>query len=285
LLKGSIDTHVHFSPDVQPRRFTALEAALDAREMGLSAIVIKSHSYPTAPLASLVSGLVPGIAVFGGVCLDHEAGGLSFAVVEASAKLGGKIVWMPVFCAANSMPLVISKLNLHFGGESISIIDRNGKLVPEMDDILKVIKEHDMTLATGHISAREILALVDKARQLGITRIVVTHAMSTFLAESVLTPEERQMLAKEGVLMEHTAWEISPTGGGANPADIVAAIKSEGPENCVMSTDFGGMLHPNVPEGMRMFISSMLKYGLGEEEINFMVKINPARMLGLKPEG
>lgn len=284
LLRGSIDSHIHFAPDVQPRRFTALEAALEAREAGMRAILIKNHSYPTAPLAGLISELVPGIEVFGSVCLDHEVGGLNFDAVETSAKLGGKIVWMPVFCAANSMPIVAEKLNLHFGGPGISIIDATGRLLPVLDDILEVIKEHDMTLATGHISPREIFALVEKARGIGIANIVVTHAMSDFLAESILTAEERQDLAREGILIEHTAWEISPTGGCALPADIVAAIKSEGAENCIMSTDFGGLLHPNVPEGMRMFIGAMLKYGLTEDEVELMVKVNPARILGLESE-
>lgn len=284
ILRGSIDGHVHFAPDIQPRRFTAIEAALAAREMGLRGIVIKSHSYPTGPLASMVSEIIPEIAVFGGICLDHEVGGLNAHAVEASAKLGGKIVWMPVFCSANSKALIASRLGTEIAGDGISLLDVNGKLAPEVTEILHIIKEYDMVLATGHISAREILTLVDKAKQLGIAKIVVTHAMSDFLSESILTPDERQMLAKEGVLIEHCAWQISPTGGRTDPAEVAESIKREGPRNCIMSTDSGGVLHPNVPEGMRMFIGSMLKYGLSEEDVTYMVKLNPARLLGLPPE-
>lgn len=145
---------------IMPRRFNALET-------GLGGIVLKNHSYPTVHLASLVSKLVPDIAVFGGICLEYECG---------------------------------------------------GKLVPEAVDILKITKDYDMVLATGHISSREIFALVDKAKQLGVAKIVVTHAMSNFLSESILKPEERQMLAKEGVLIEHCVWQISPTGGRTDPA-------------------------------------------------------------------
>lgn len=281
LLRGALDTHIHFAPDMMPRRFNALETALIAREAGLRGIILKNHNYPTDALSKLVSELVPDLAIFGGVCLDHEVGGLNLHAVEASAKLGGKIVWMPVFCSANSKALVERKLGLHIAGEGISILDKNGKLVPEVTEILKIIKYHDMVLATGHISAREILTLVDKARQVGVKKIVVTHAMSDFLSESILKPEERQMLAKEGVLIEHTAWQISPTGGKTDPEVVAASIKREGPENCIMSTDFGGLWHPNVPEGLRMFISAMLRAGLSEEDITCMVKTNPARLLGL----
>ncbi|MCH8864215.1 MAG: hypothetical protein IIB13_02465 [Chloroflexi bacterium] len=49
LLKGAIDSHLHFSPDSMPRRYNALESALKAQEAGLRGIVIKNHTYPTAP--------------------------------------------------------------------------------------------------------------------------------------------------------------------------------------------------------------------------------------------
>ena len=98
LLRGSIDTHLHFSPSPYVTwRQNALESAITARDAGLRAIVLKNHSYPTAALASLVSALVPGIEVFGGLCLEYECGGLNPYAVDAEARLGAKIVWMPVF--------------------------------------------------------------------------------------------------------------------------------------------------------------------------------------------
>lgn len=281
ILKGCIDMHVHFGPDILPKRYNALETALIARDAGIRGIVLKHNYYPTAPLASLVSELVPEISVFGSICLESECGGLNIHAVETAAKLGAKVVWMPVFSSANSRALVARKVGLDVGGDGISILGMDGKLVPEAVDILKVIKDYDMVLATGHVSAREIVALADKAKQLGVVKVVVTHAMSDFLSESILKPEERQTLAKEGFLIEHTAAEISPTAGRADPAEFAAAIKSEGPGNCIMSTDSGGLLHPNVAEGMRMFISTMLRCGLSEQDITSMVKLNPARLLGL----
>jgi len=49
----------------------------------------------------------------------------------------------------------------------------------------------------------------------------------------------------------------------------------------MMSTDFGQIYHPPAPEGMRMFIGTMLRYGLTQAEVELMVKANPARLLGL----
>lgn len=285
ILRGSIDMHVHFDPEPGAfRRKNALETALAAQEMGLRGIVLKNHNYMTAPLASLVSELVPDIAVWGSICLDYECGGLNAYAVETAAKLGAKVVWLPCLCSTNSKTLVARRVGIDVGGDGISILGEHGRLVPEVVEILRIIKDYDMVLATGHISAREIIAVVDKAKQLGVVKMMVTHAMSSFLSESILSPDERQMLAKEGVLMEHTAFEISPTIVRANPADVAAAIKSEGPRNCIMSTDLGDWSNPPVAEGMRMFISSMIKCGLSEEDITYMVNLNPARLMGLQPE-
>ena len=285
LVRGAIDMHVHFAPEPGVSRHkNALESALTARALGLGGIVLKNRLYQTAPLAELVTQLVPGIAVFGAICLDYESGGLSVLAVESAAKMGARVVWLPVFSAANSKFLVERKVGIHIPGDGISLLDKGGKLLPEVIDILKVVKDYNMVLATGHISAREILVVVEKARQLAIDKIVVTHAMSDHISDEILTADERQGLAKAGVFIEHTAWEISPTGGRADPAEVVAAIKSEGPDNCIMSTDFGGPAHPSVAEGMRLFITTMLKNGLSPEEITRMVKLNPARLLGLEPE-
>jgi hypothetical protein len=48
-----------------------------------------------------------------------------------------------------------------------------------------------------------------------------------------------------------------------------------------MSTDLGQSYNPPAPEGMRMFIATLLRKGLKAEEIETMVKTNPAKLLGL----
>ena len=60
--------HVHHTPDLtMPTRADALGIARQAGEMGMRAIVIKNQSYPTAPLAAMVSQLVPEVKVFGSI--------------------------------------------------------------------------------------------------------------------------------------------------------------------------------------------------------------------------
>jgi hypothetical protein len=53
-------------------------------------------------------------------------------------------------------------------------------------------------------------------------------------------------------------------------------IKTIGSERCILSTDLGQPQNPTPVEGMRLFIATMLHHGLTPDEINLMVKKNPA---------
>ena len=281
ILRGSIDMHVHHGPDaLLQRRLDALETAKQAREFGMRGIILKSHDYPTAALAHLVNQLVPEVSTFGGLCLDYESGGLNTFTVETSAKLGAQVVWMPTFSAANSRSKAADALGIKLSGEGITIL-QGGKLVPEVTDILHIIKDYDIVLASGHLSPRETFALVEEAKRIEISKVIITHPLERGVVEEFLGLEAQQQLANEGAFIEHCFLTLMPTGGKLDPGQMVAAIRAVGAEHCIMSTDFGQIYHPPTPEGMRMFIGTMLRYGLTQAEVELMVKVNPARLLGL----
>ena len=63
--------HIHHAPDPRmERRMDALQLALQAKKVGMRAIVLKSHDYPTTPVAYTVSQMVQDIAVLGSIALD-----------------------------------------------------------------------------------------------------------------------------------------------------------------------------------------------------------------------
>jgi len=285
LLQGAYDMHVHFGPEAEmTRRFDALETALHAREMGLAGFVLKNRTYCTAPLASMVSRLVPDIRVFGSLTLDAEVGGLNYRAVKAAAGIGTRVLWMPVFHSSNSMSVVQRTFNPNLIGPAISILDGSGVLLPEVENILGVVKDFDMVLCTGHISPAETRALVNKCAQMSVGKVVVTHPMSTVVFEESLSSDEMVALAKSGAIIEHCAQTISPTGDRLDPAVVADEIRAAGPANCILTTDFGGTPHPTIAEGLRMFIASLLKRGLSEQDVEAMVKTNPRRLLGVTDE-
>lgn len=280
LLEGSIDMHLHPSPDVSPRCVDFLEAAREAKRVGMKAIVIKNHLYPTAPLALTASRIVQNIGVFGSICLDYEVGGLNFHALESSAKLGAKVVWMPTFSSANCRAKVRELLNLPLEGDGFSILEEIGRLAPEINRILSIVKEYDMVLATGHMSPPEIFTLVEEARNMGIWKIVITHPSEAEGLEKALTLGEQKRLAEMGTFLEYTAAGLLDPLFKHAPEDVAASIKTFGAEHVIMSSDLGQKRNPPPVEGMKMFISSLLSQGVTEEEIGLMVRVNPWKLLG-----
>ena len=282
LHQGSIDMHVHHGPDsLAPRRVDALEAAEQAEQAEMRAIVLKNHHYPTAPLAIIVEQLVPEVKVFGSICLDFEVGGLNFHALEYSAELGAKVVWMPTTSSANSRAKMASLMGKTWEGEGFSILDTKDELVPEIGRLLSLVKEYDMVLANGHISPAETFALVEAARKKGILKLVITHPLDIELFDKALSLEDLQRLAQMGAFIEYTFVGLLPNTFRHDPAHVASVIKSIGAEHCIISTDLGQAPNPPPAEGMRMFISTLLKKGVTAREIELMAKVNPAKLLGL----
>src|SRR5262245_50808364 len=101
-LAGIIDLHAHVAPETAAlnykRSVDAIEAAKIARSYGMRGLVFKEHTTETASWAYLVSQIVPGIELFGGIVLNRAVGGLNPVAVEAMAltKGGrGRVVYMP----------------------------------------------------------------------------------------------------------------------------------------------------------------------------------------------
>jgi predicted TIM-barrel fold metal-dependent hydrolase len=271
LLRGSIDMHIHHGPDAgaspEPR-LNALQGALQAREAGMRAIVLKCHECPTANIAYIVNQVVPDIAVIGSICMNREVGGLNPYALEYSANLGAKMVWMPTFSAKHHEDTE----------ESITVLNNEGKLLPVVLDILDIIKKHDIVLATGHLSVAEIFILVDEAKSRGLTKIIITHPLGGWHQDYFSLEEQRQM-ARKGAYLEHCYGSVFERW--FEPERIVEAVREVGAEHCIMSTDLGQDHNPAPTEGMRTAIASMIKCGLTEDEVVRMVKVNPARLLGL----
>ena len=280
LLQGAIDMHLHTGPDVMPSRVDALEAAKQARQAGMRAIVIKNHSYPTTPLAILVRQLVPEVAVFGSVCLDDDIGGLNSDALEKHADMGARVVWMPTFSSANSRP-AMRKLGLKLEGDGFSIIDTRGRVVPEIEKILYIIKTHGMVLASGHISPQESLALVKRARAVGVEKIVITHPSDAEFVVQAHSVGQLQRLAGMGAFIEQTFVTMLPTEWSHPPGPRIKAMREIGFEHCIMSTDLGQFWNLPPAEGMRLFMATLLRNGVSQSEIEMMVKKNPARLLSL----
>lgn len=284
-IAGAIDFHVHSAPDVFGRNLTDLEIAWLAAREGMRGLVLKNHITNTADRAALISEQVPGLEVFGGVVLNQAVGGINPAAVEWMYRISGgrgKVVWLPTFDAHHHLQTFNQE------GEGIRVAV-DGEVLPETEAVLKVIARENLVLHTGHVSPEEILAVIKRARELGVKHIAVTHAMFDVPGLSL---EQMQQVADLGGVMElaflghlmgphaHQSW--MQHWHQVSISDMAKAIKAIGAEHFILSTDLGQTGNPTHPDGYKLLVAGLKKEGISQEAIDLMMKTIPARLLGLE---
>ena len=283
LLQGAIDMHIHAAPDVYPRILNDVELALQAKEMGMRAIVIKNHFVITADRAQIASA-VADFPVFGGIALNLQVGGLNRHAVDTALKLGAKIVWLPTL---HSEKFVRNKSHVaNLAGElgddlkGITILNKDGSLKEALYPIFKLIAKKGAILATGHVTMKEAKIAVREAARVGVKKIVVTHPLASFVNYRV--KDMREILDLGATYLEHVFNDT--TRQVSRPIErkaLYEGIKNIGAKHCIMSTDSGQWLNPVPVQQMGIYINDMLRLGLSANQIRTMVARNPARALGL----
>lgn len=282
-IAGAIDFHVHSAPDVFGRNVRDIEVAKAAKRAGMRGLVLKNHVTNTADRAALVMEAVPGIEVFGGIVLNNAVGGLNTNAVEWMHRMEGgrgKVVWFPTFESDNHKK-TLSK------SEGITLME-DGKLKPEVDDVLKVIARENLVLQTGHAKPEVTLAVIKRAKELGVKNIAVTHAMATVPGLSI---DQMKEAAKDGAMFEHVYLNVIMGPNAAHgwmrhwkqvsTKDMAAAIKEVGADHFILSSDLGQSGNPIHPDGYKKLVAGLMKDGVSQADIDKMMKTNPAKLLGL----
>lgn len=272
-LTGTIDIHLHTAPDVRPRKLDALEAARQAAARGMRAIVLKSHWTLTADRAALVQQVTPGVRVMGGLALNAAVGGFNPAAVEAALQVGAVQIWMPTLSAAahrHPPPR-----------HGLTLADERGHLRPGVQDILRLVAEHDAILGTGHLATAEIMQLVPAARAAGVRKLVITHPEHPPVEMPALLQEE--LRDRYGVLFERSLISTLPSQGYTPlPFDALAeVIRRVGHASTLLSTDLGQPENPYPVDGLASYIAQLQSAGFSEAAIDCMSRANPAWLLGL----
>lgn len=283
-IAGAIDFHVHSGPDVFGRGLLDVEVARIAERAGMRALVLKNHVTSTADRAYLAMREVPGIEVFGGVVLNRAVGGINPDAVEWMHRMEGgrgKVVWLPSFDADFHLRVFDEP------GEGLKVaID--GVVMPEMEAVLEIIARERLVLCTSHVSPEEALAVIRRGRDLGVEKMVVTHAMADVPGMSI---GEMQQAAALGAYLEldylndlmgptaHLAWMRH--WKRVSIADMAAAIRVIGAKAFVLSTDLGQSGNPTHPDGYKTLVAGLKAEGIPDDDIWTMMHVNPSRLLDL----
>lgn len=281
-LDGAIDMHCHFGPEPlvemaakTPHSVDPVEAAREAADHGMKAIVLKAHEFPSTIAAHFANLAVPEVQSIAGICLDHPVGGLNPHAVECALRAGAKVVWLPTISSQQDAPAKVEAL---FGvQEGIRVIDADGELLPEVGTILDLITQYDAVLATGHVSTAEHFAV---AREYGTRgRVLVTHAMHATTGPR-LSIQEVTELADLGAHIEFAAHTCMGTPSVFT--DVVAALRRLDAEKVVLATDYGWSTNvPHPAAGLHSYVNALWDEGVDEDDLRVMTCDTPARLLGM----
>jgi hypothetical protein len=282
---GVIDLHVHSHPDVFGRNMDDIDIANLAKARGMRGIVLKNHISETASRAALVTKVVPGIEVFGGIVLNKAVGGINPDAVEWMHRVHGsrgKVVWLPTFESDKHVKT--------FGGKDAKglVVAPGGVVTPEMEAILKTIARENLVLATGHVHPEEILAVVKRGSELGVKNMVITHGLTNVPG---LTMAQAKQVVSMGAVIEvcFLQFQAGPNAPLAflthwtqiNAKHIAQGVKEFGAKGIVVSSDLGQSANITHPDGLEVAIGAMKREGISDADIDLMVRKNPAKLLGL----
>ncbi|MEM4091334.1 MAG: DUF6282 family protein [Thermoplasmatales archaeon] len=289
LLKDVYDLHVHTSPDVMERSIDDIDLAKLMKRRGMGGFVIKSHHSTSYGRATLVRKEVPGLNVFGGIALNNPLGGLNPQAVDTAGRMGAKIIWMPTVDSDNEKDKFLDTTNeklpywaniqreLYKKGmlrPPISVKDENGKLKSEIDEILELISQYNMILATGHLSPLDSIDVIKRAAEKHVDKIVVTHPE---FPTTMFSIEQQQELIKYNVYFERCY--STPATKKVEWKYLLEEVKKTGPERNILSTDLGQPTALLPPDGYKKFIEFFIESGLSEDAIIKMTSENQRKLL------
>ena len=270
-LENFIDIHIHTSPDIRLRKIDDIDAAREAAGEKMKAIVFKSHTGETAARAAIANKVVQGVQVFGSLTLNDYVGGINPTAVEAAINLGAKMVWLPTVSAANHK-------RYHGLQGGIEIDSSEKGLVARLGEVIELVRDRNIALGTGHISAQEVFYVARLAKTAGFRKLVVTHPEVPWIE---MTIAEQIEVRDEGAYFERCLASTKPIGGDVPVERILAAIRRVGVETTLISTDYGADSLETPVEGYRQYIHLLVSSGFDQAQITRMGITNPATLLDI----
>lgn len=281
LLQGVSDIHLHAAPDSKARLGNELEFARAAHKVGYKSMLFKSNDFSCHDRAYLIRQELPDFEVFGSLCMNRVHGDKVnvFAAEKAVVTTANlcRCIWMP------TQDAVYQNIRYHGKKEGVPVVDDNGRVLSEVVRVMEICEEANIIFATGHSSPEESIVLARKAREVGVKKCVVTHANSGIWE---MTHDQIKRCIDLGAWVEYS-YITNLWGPGTGLPDFERMSNREfadfariAPERSIITTDLGQVGMPHPVDGMRCCILALLENGLSQQQVDFMVRTNPAQLVG-----
>jgi len=292
LVRGAV--HVHAGPDLVPRQADAMELAARFAQHGLAGFVDKAHFGGTFLKEPGLAQPYGTARHFTSVVLNGFVGGLNPLAVEAAARGGARFVWLPTVDVEVDQVLRHGAPEKSRGTPSTwsAIRDElvaSGRARPtrpvtvagepsgDLLSVLEVVRDHGLTLATGHLRWTDTLAAVMAARDLGIEHVVVTHP--AFPGQEFDFAQQTR-LAEHGAVLEYCF--TNALTGKVDRTDWVHAIRSLPADQVVVSSDAGQVFNPPVEDCLALAADLLLGAGVDEDRVRTVTTHVSRRVVGLE---
>lgn len=287
LLKGAIELHCHTSPSLFPRKQTDWELIEDIKVAGMAGVVLKAHEGQTVDRATLIRSKEPNLHVYGGLVCNYFTGGFSPTAVDAAIRLGAKVIWMPTISAEQHLRHFAKTKTRILSTESpfthpelgLEIWDENKNILSQVHEILQLIADANVILATGHLAAEEVKVLVEAAQEHKVEKVLIQH---TDLGIARIPFELEKEFVKKGAILEKCYLACSNDFNNITVKEMAESIKLLGAESCVLVTDYGQKHNIPVVEAISSFVGEMVESGISNPQIEKMIIDNPKQLLGIE---
>jgi len=158
-------------------------------------------------------------------------------------------------------------------------VSRAGKLLPEVHEVIALVAQHDLALATGHVTPEETLQILQAAKAAGVKRLIVTHPLldPQFTWMSI---EQLKEAANLGAFIELTGGAVTAEGEPKRRA--LAAVKAIGASHFIVGSDAGLAGRPNHTDTLVRAAKSLRAAGVSDADLTLMFKDNPSYLVKLK---
>ena len=295
ILIGALDLHTHLDPDMSgggqaARAMDVIDMARHAKARGMRGFTYKTHmDVSSAASAYLARKEVPGVEVFGRYAMNLTTGGLNPASVMqfVSIKGGwGRIVEFPTRDVRppqqENRPWVMPWRSLFPDRPSYVEVVKDGELTDDAKAILALVaglktvgSNGTVAIATGHASPEGHVLIVREARRLGIPTLV-THP-----GDNVSDAQYQEMKDLGAFIEVNLDFYQEGDDFDAKLAFALKQIERLGAESIVMGTDCGQLNNPLPGDCIVLCARALRAHGVTEQQLDMMIKENPARLLGL----
>jgi hypothetical protein len=277
-LRGAIDVHVHAEPcSLLPRTQDYTEVAVEAARAGMRAVVRKDHLYSTVGEAHAIQRHIDHLVETG--ALDNR--------IEVYGGIPTRFVAEPALIKDALRFASFKKIWLNPVG-GVPLVE-DGRTKPAVVEMLKLGRDHGIALNIGppnHSAAYHgiddyegMAPLVETAAELGLLA-TLDHPLSSFDVDQI------DRLTPPGIYAGLFCYPSLPSvikAPVSDPAETVELLQRIGPQRCIVASDVGTMLEPSTLESLRLMVRFLLGLGLSAHDIDVMLKVNPAKLLGLEP--